>query len=495
MPHGNQVSTTALGQPEGMAMDQISAYLAGFAASQLYFFPRGYDHRFWRELGRSSRLIALTEELVMTGKKLTGVKALPVTPFPAPVTNISPRMMPDIKSSDILQSVGFVKGKKVLAAVGNFWEKGDVIFKLQIPGLKANQTYSVIELPFNRQFTKERGKLFTGRELRQGILLHAGALRWVFFEITETTSPTAVAQLTAADLAREKIRLDKLNKPAADQEAARDKALMSEQDFGEWKNMKAAGITCKVIDPKDKNLLQITAGKNTVLLDPRGLVINSWKINGAEQASSRFGMSCFWSPGQNGMQSYHPYKVTEQKMTAQGLRITAVCTTTGRSYPAMVGVQIKRVLTFARDLSSVTIECFVTNPTEIDIADVGFRWYFMPSTWDNNNGGCMEIGGKKIPRPHGYSFYKKEIDSASEATIRRIFLVKSPSIPVNGTLLTFKAPKAKTMTVTLQPAAQFGGVAVWDTPDLFAATCEPFYKPVSLPPGGTVSYKAEIKVR
>lgn len=497
MPHGNQVSTTALGQPEGMAMDQISAFLAGFDASQLYFFPRGYDHRFWRELGRSSRLIALTEDLVMTGKKLDTVKVLPVTPFPAPVTNISPRLIPDLKRSDILQAAAFAKGKKILAAVGNFWEKGDVIFKLQLPGLKAKQTYSVIEIPFNRQFTKEQGKLFTGKDLQQGILLHAGALRWVFFEITECAAPPAVAQLTAADLAKEKLRLDKANTPAAVQEAARDKALLSEQDFGEWKNMTASGISCKVIDPQNKNLLQITAGKNSLLLNPRGLVIDSWKVNGTEQAAANFAMTCFWSPGKNGMQSYNAYKVTEQKMTPQGLRITGVCTTSGRTYPAMAGAQFKRVLTFAKDLKSVTVECFVTNPSEFDIGGVGFRWYFMPAAWNNANGGHMEIGPQKITRPHGYSFYKKEIDSVSEATIRRIFLVKSPSILLksNSNQLSFKSAKTQTLTVTLHPAARFGGVAVWDTPDLFAATCEPFYQPVTIPPGGTVSYKAELKVR
>lgn len=106
----------------------------------------------------------------------------------------------------------------------------------------------------------------------------------------------------------------------------------------------------------------------------------------------------------------------------------------------------------------------------------------------------MEIGGKKISRPHGYSFYKKDIDGASEAVIRRIFLVKNPSIPVQGNVLKFKSAKGKSMQITLLPASCFGGVAVWDTPDLFAATCEPFYKPLTIAPGGSVSFRTEIKV-
>ena len=300
--------------------------------------------------------------------------------------------------------------------------------------------------------------------------------------------------MTAAAMAKEKLNLDKANKAAADAETARDKALMSENDFGEWKAFKSGGITCKVIDPKNKNLLSVTSGKNSVVIDPRGLVISSWLINGVPQTEPNFSMTCFWSPGKNGMQSRNAYRVTEQKMTSQGLRIAGVCVTSGRSYPAMVGMKITRILTFSKDLTSLTVETIVSNPTEISVNDVGFRWYFMPSAWNNSNGGHMEIGGEKFTRPHGYSFYKKDIDPASEAVIRRIFLVKKPSIQIKGEILSFIAPKSKSMKIKLLPAAFFGGVAVWDTPDLFAATCEPFYKPRTIAPGGEISFKAEIKI-
>lgn len=107
----------------------------------------------------------------------------------------------------------------------------------------------------------------------------------------------------------------------------------------------------------------------------------------------------------------------------------------------------------------------------------------------------MEIKDKKISRPHGYSFYKKDIDAASEAKIRRIFIVKSPSVSISGNVLNFKSPNGMGMDVTMLPAAEFGGVAVWDTPSLFAATCEPFYKPVTIAPGGKHSFKAVIRIK
>ena len=495
MPHGNQVNTTALGQPEGMAMDQVSAFLAGFHASQLYFFPRGYDHRFWRELGRSSQLIAFAEEWVFNGKPYKGLTASAETPFPGPVLNISPRMMADVKKSEVLQVTGFIKDQKILAAVGNFWEKGDVVFKLCVPGLKANQNYSVIEFPYNRQFTKAQGKLFTGRELGKGILLHAGALRWVFFVIAPADAPSAVAQLTAADLEKQKALLNKVNKAAADAEAARDRALMSENDFGEWKNFAREGFVCKAVDPGDKNLLSVTAGKNSAVINPRGLVIDSLKIDGKEQVLKNFAMSCFWNPGKHGMQAFHPFRVTEQSVKNGELRIVAENITSGRSYPALPGLKIRRIITFSKDLKQITVETVLNNPSEMSMDEVGYRWYFMPTAWDNNNGGYMDIAGKKISRPHGYSFYKKDIDAAAEAKIRRIFIVKNPSIAISGNVLDFKTAAGKGMVITLLPASEFGGVAVWDTPSLFAATCEPFYKALTIAPGSSRTFKALIRVK
>ena len=134
-------------------------------------------------------------------------------------------------------------------------------------------------------------------------------------------------------------------------------------------------------------------------------------------------------------------------------------------------------------------------PSEMSMDNVGFRWYFMPAAWDNNNGGFMEIAGKKISRPHGYSFYRKDIDAASEEKIRSIFLVKNPTVAIAGSVLNFKSPKGMAMDIVLEPAAEAGGVAVWDTASLFAATCEPFYKPVTIAPGGNHTFKAVIRIK
>ena len=170
MPHGSQCNGTALGQPESLVMDQLSSFLAGYDASVLYFFPRGYDHRYWQAFADCNTLIAANEDMVMNGNPLSGVSAVPQSPFPAPAENIEPKFLPDVKKSDLLQIAAFEKDGRILAAVGNFWEKGDVVFKLSVPGLNPAKKYSVREKAFDRQFIKTAGQSFTGKDLADGIL-------------------------------------------------------------------------------------------------------------------------------------------------------------------------------------------------------------------------------------------------------------------------------------------------------------------------------------
>ena len=196
------------------------------------------------------------------------------------------------------------------------------------------------------------------------------------------------------------------------------------------------------------------------------------------------------------MQLFSPCRVTDQKFTPAGdLVIVGENTTSVRTFPDLPDLRIRRQLTFSPDLTAVTFDVKLTNTTENVMNDVGHRWFFMPSAWNNKNGGSMVLGGKAFTRPHGYTFYKKDIDSVSEEIIRRIFLVKSPTVAVDSSALGFKAPGKKSMEIAFSPADALGGVAVWDTPELFSPTCEPCLKPVQIPPGGNVVFSVRISLR
>ena len=492
MPHGSQLNVTGLGQPEGMAMDQISSFLAGYDASILYFFPRGYDHRFWKALADSNALIAANEDIVMNGKKKDDVTVVPQTPFPAPVENIEPRFLPDVRKSDLLQVAAFEKDGRILVAAGNFWEKGDVVFQLRVPGLKPDQEYTVQEKEFQRQFVPEQGKFFTGKMLADGILLHAGAMRWAFFEIAPATKIPA-ATVTSAEMRRELERCQKENRCAAEEEAARDKALHAENDIGELKSMSSGALSCKPVTKNGKPMLEVVSGKNTLLLNPCGMALESWTVDGTAQCSANFGQSAFWTPGKNGMVVNSNYRVTDQKISAEGLRVTAEFTTTVRSYPQLAGLKIIKTVSLSSDLKQVTFEVKLNNTQAVAMNDVGYRWSFIPAAWNNLNRGTVENNGRKFQRPNTYTLLSANCDPASEQIMRRLFNVKSPTLQIKGNLFRFAIPGKSVMQATFLPAEQFAGVAVWDTANMLAATFEPFYRPALIAPGGDISFSAQFK--
>lgn len=489
MPHGSQCDGTALGQPESLVMDQLSSFLAGYDASVLYFFPRGYDHRYWQAFADCNTLIAANEDMVMNGKPLSGVSAVPQSPFPAPAENIEPKFLPDVKKSDLLQIAAFEKDGRILAAVGNFWEKGDVVFKLSVPGLNPAKKYSVREKAFDRQFVKTAGQSFTGKDLADGILLHAGAMRWVFFEIEPETKSSAKA-VTAADMLRELERCRKDNQSAAEAEAARDKALHAENDIGELKSQSSGAFSCKPVEKNGMTMLEISSGKNSALLNPRGMSLDAWTLDGKAPMASRFGTSAFWSPGRNGMVADANYRVTGQKISANGLSVTAEFTTNVRNYPQLAGLKIVKTVRFSPDLKKIEFSVELNNTQSVAMNEVGYRWFLQPQALDGHPGNGIECGGSFLKRPGTFMLLKTNCDPASEKIIRRLFNVKNDSVKVSGNEFRFAVKNGPALRGSFSPAQAFGGVAVWDTAGMTRATFEPFYQPVIIPPGGKRAFSA-----
>lgn len=491
MPHGSQYNATALGQPESLAMDQLSSFLAGYDASVLYFFPRGYDHRYWQAFADSNALIAANEDLVMNGKPVSGVSAVPLSPFPAPVENISPKFLPDVRKSDLLQIAAFEKDGRILAAAGNFWEKGDVVFKLAVPGLNPDKKYSVREKAFDRQFVKSAGQSFTGKDLADGILLHAGAMRWGFFEIEPETGSSA-GIITAADMLRELDRCRKDNQPAAEAEAERDKALHAENSIGELKSLSAGALSCKPVEKNGMTMLEISSGKNSALLNPRGMALELWSLDGKQPMASRFGTSAFWSPGKNGMVADFNYRITDQKISADGLAVTAEFTTNVRNYPQLSGLKIVKTIRFTPDLKKISFTAELNNTQAVAMNEVGYRWFIQPQAWSGQPGSGIECGGSFLKRPETFTLLKKECDPAAEKKLRRLFCVRKDSVQISGNAFRFVLKNGPSLRVSFHPEQTFGGAAVWDTADMTCATFEPFYQPVIIAPGGKTVFSAEF---
>jgi len=192
-----------MSNPEGIVMDVLSYFLNRYEASLIAGFPLGYDNRYWAEYAKLNSLITEHEHLVLQGVPFGGFHVEPETPYPSLVKKTG-ETFPELRDIPLLQTAGYMLGDKKLVAVGNFWEKGDVFFKLAIKGLNPSCRYVVHEADKNRFFANEGKNFYTNAELEKGILLHAGALRWVFFVIepyredVDYGKRTSIAQIKTA---------------------------------------------------------------------------------------------------------------------------------------------------------------------------------------------------------------------------------------------------------------------------------------------------------
>ena len=114
-----------------------------------------------------------------TKHKQRSASAKVLTPVPRPFFpaywseggNFKKRL-PGLAKAEIIQVKSFGCGKKKAAAVGNFWQKGEVFVRLSVKDLEKKTPYTV-----NSSENYSLG-VFTGAQLEKGILVHVGALSW-----------------------------------------------------------------------------------------------------------------------------------------------------------------------------------------------------------------------------------------------------------------------------------------------------------------------------
>ncbi|MFA6929580.1 MAG: hypothetical protein WCT05_04580, partial [Lentisphaeria bacterium] len=233
--------------PEALKMDTLSVYIGGWQGSTPYYFPAGYDNRYWRALAEANTLIADTERFLFEGVKLApenGGRVTPLTAYPeCPFAEFNaPR-----KPISALQVDTFCNNKEYLFAIANFWQRSEVFFTLTCPGLPKDQLYHMYNLDGNLDYGT-----FRGQDLATGITLHSGALRWGFFVLSpqaqESANPNVV--LSQTELKKlQQLRSEHI-KQAYDEELAYQKETLppmeSVPDYSSLKEQKNAGIRFKI---------------------------------------------------------------------------------------------------------------------------------------------------------------------------------------------------------------------------------------------------------
>ena len=491
-PHGMQLQDWVT-QPESIAIELLSFMFNQWEASTVYAFPKGYDARYWKAFADASDVAARYDEYVFKGKRADGrVELVPQAPYAAK-TAVIERLLGTHAYHEMLQHTAYELRGTLIVSAFNFWRDGEVFFTLKVRGLSPDSCYTVRTK--DTRFTAKGGRSWTGKELAQGITLHAGAVRCAVYEIApEKAADKKLALFTADDMLKAQLKA----RPALLKAKAADMQYEKLYGIKESKliDIANAGINCKA-DTKN-NLLVFTSGKNKLELYVPTLCANIWNVNGKAiihgNKMSGFGCVAFWSPS---TQIRDGFVVTEQKKIPGGLEITGEKQMLDRDRSELAGLVIKQRFRITDSLRKVEIRTVFVNSSDRTIS-FGARYNLIPAL-PGMAGGFTRIMHKgksvDIKREFSRSLFTTGIDKQYETSVRTLFGVKSPNRGMDAAPVWFMAPGIKAK-MTVSPAASLAGAAVWDSGRQLAATFEPCFKFLTLGPGGkSFTVKSDISVK
>lgn len=221
-PHGQQ-GQDWLTEPESLAMQVLSYFVAGWHGAMAYHFPRGYDARWWNALAEANEAIAGCESMVFGGQPDEHVRVVPLSRMPARAAFTARERQhardtyPSALEARLLQVRAFRKEPAVLVAVGNFWESGQCVARLVLPGLEPGKQYLVSDQTARLTFAAEKSDSWSGADLSRGITIQVPALRWRFLMVQpEIAAKPQAARVRPSELAG---LLQKLGQPTLDSAA------------------------------------------------------------------------------------------------------------------------------------------------------------------------------------------------------------------------------------------------------------------------------------
>jgi hypothetical protein len=506
--------------PEQLAMDTLSVYVGGWQGSTPYYFPAGYDARYWKALADANTAIARTERFVMEGKALPQPAVELLTPYPRP---LYAELNAPSRPISSLQVVPFAKDGALCVAVGNFWEYGEAFLTAALPGLKPNQRYLVRDAVSGTAFADDAGRNFTGAQLASSgaLVLHAGAMRWCFY-IVEPTADTAAPKgaLKAAEVrALLAKRLPAITKAAAEENAfvnSQAKPAEAPADCSRLKGLRAPGVTITTSVLKgasqptervssydtiatgsaaDRTIITIRCGGSVWELDPdRGAFLRSWRFQGSELCCGNDGMGLGmdgpWVPP---TRFNRPFQLTKAEAIPGGVALEFTRTLNVNDGPQYDRAVIVKRIAFTAD--RVQIDSTIRNPYN-DTIRFAYRFQNLPGPMQPTTGtpGTARFtapDGKQIVVPFAtkHVLYKLQQSPVNEDVLQILLGKKQPNIAKLANIVEIGKPEASFVTadgkvalkVTLAPEVDFHGFASFAGGT--SLTFEPIFNTCEIPVG------------
>ena len=119
-PHGLQMTSWVI-EPEILGLNLNAYFFFGWDAALIYFFPMGYDARYWQTVADAARNAAKYEDFVFDGRRIDDkVSLVPDASYPAPDAKAFDRNFPSFRNVSWLQSVAYELNGRRIVAVFNY---------------------------------------------------------------------------------------------------------------------------------------------------------------------------------------------------------------------------------------------------------------------------------------------------------------------------------------------------------------------------------------
>ena len=497
-PHGFQGNDWVT-EPEALAFEMLCFFVRGWEGVFCYYFPRGYDYRHWRAMAEANTTVARYEEFTFKGKndnsgvKLTGLTPLPEKLYYAPGVE-EPEdgvgRFPGLSKMGPIQFQTWRYRDEILVCAGNFWQKGEHFFKLQIAGLEAGRKYGVTVSGTNC------GN-FTGPELARGIILQVGALRWQFIRIGKPAAgPAGFSQADMKKLMAR--RLPEIRKLVAWEKARYAKlqsGALAENppvDYAALKAVSSAGIT---VTPA-KNNLTVKTPAYTLTVEPgQGGRIHEWRSAGTELITSRkmfgFAVAGFWYPPKSALQLRSPMKLEGIVPVKGGVEVRLSRVLTAKDSPKFGGLKFEITHLFTG--SGVVTRTKITNLLH-DAAEFAFRYHNMPALLgkqQGENGSIRFASGETFRRDFDQKLITVgKADPVLESAFKIVQRVcKAGKLPA-----VLSSPKCGTALELAFPVTPHS-VVVWDDVRQDVPTFEPVFPRTQLDPGKSVEFVMQATLK
>lgn len=512
--------------PAALKMDTLSVYIGGWQGSTPYYFPAGYDNRYWQALAEANTLIAGSERFVFEGQRLPPEKSAEVTALTAfPECPFAEFNAPD-KPISALQVDSFRKDDDYLFAVANFWQRSEVFFRLAFAGIPEDKPYHLTNLDGNLDYGS-----FYGRELAEGITLHCGALRWAFFVLKPESGQglqNSTAVLTQAELKRlqqqrsKTIERDYAAELAFQKESLPPPESMPDYSFLqglehagvrfrlEMKSTEARGVqrlgayTTRVSDGTDRQAsLLVESGNDVCRVElSRGAFISSWRLqDGTELCVSDpnlgLAMDGPWLPAARITQ---PMAVLKTEKIDGGLALELERKLNLNDHKELTGLVLTKRMEFTQ--RQVKIISTLKNPYS-DTLRFAYRYQNLPLLLASQK---KQSGKALLKAGQGTHEFKRDFNShflrmagvSPDLQILRNMPEKDKTqvTLISAAEVDFVAPENHTiLSVRLNPAEDFHGFAVFDNPNLESCTFEPIFNQRELPVGQSWQTSMTLQVK